>query len=111
DRCDQPARLSGRAGRHPDDRHAGHRGEPRRRSVVRRVESAYSPYEVRMNNPHAHMSSLPPEGVHASLEAARREAWMNYPHAHIRSLSPKGTSFGAPPEGAHASLEAARREA
>ncbi len=52
--------------------------------------------------PHAHIHSLPPEGAHASLGAARREAWTMYPYAHIHSL---------PPEGAHASLEPARREA
>ena len=50
--------------------------------------------------PHTHIRSLPPEGAHASLEAAQREQWN--PHAHLRSL---------PPEGAHASLEAAQREA
>jgi hypothetical protein len=55
-----------------------------------------------MNNPHAHIRSLPPEGAAASLGAARREKSMNNPHAHFRSL---------PPEGAAASLGAARREA
>jgi hypothetical protein len=54
-----------------------------------------------MNSPHAHIRSLPPEGVAASLGTARRES-MNDPHAHIRSL---------PPEGVAASLGTARREA
>jgi len=53
-------------------------------------------------NPHAHLRSQPPEGAHASLEAAPREANIMNPHAHLRSQ---------PPEGAHASLEAAPREA
>ncbi len=53
-----------------------------------------------MNGPHAHIRSLPPEGVAASLGTARRH--MNGPHAHIRSL---------PPEGVAASLGTARREA
>jgi hypothetical protein len=53
-----------------------------------------------MNDPHAHIRSLPPEGAQASLGAARRKA--TNPHAHIRSL---------PPEGAQASFEAAPQEA
>jgi len=53
-----------------------------------------------MNDPHAHIRSLPPEGTQASLGATRRKA--TTPHAHIRSL---------PPEGAQASFEAAPQEA
>ena len=54
-------------------------------------------------DPHAHhfVYSLPPEGAHASLGAALREA---YPHAHH-------FVYSLPPEGAYASLGAALREA
>ena len=44
--------------------------------------------------------SLPPQGGHASFEAARQDELA--PHVHIRSL---------PPQGGHASFEAARQEA